>query len=53
MDVKILNLYLLKKYQFSFQGVIMKTEREDNWENANPEVKFFFFKNENVCFKYK
>ena len=30
---------------FSFQGVIMKTEimkteREDNWENANQEVTF-------------
>ena len=27
----------------------MKTEREDNWENANPEVKFIFqYKNRNL-----
>ena len=44
----------------SFQGVIMKTEimkteREDNWENANQEVTFanLSFLNENYIEIYK
>ena len=38
MNYQISNTNIKKKTLYFAQGVIMKTEREDNWENTNSEV---------------